>query len=211
VLEPPTFGQVVYIDSYQEGIKAALASADSACEKILTAAISLTTVYGAVIALVAPKEKAADIWVTLPFVGFAAAVVICMWAQSKGIEFAQDDKVSTVKEKITGIINSKRGLARLAVVVLAASLVGAGVIVNKEYGKPPTDAGADKVAVTLSPEALEVLSKSCDGTQNPVRGEIKKSEFPGDLVAITVGAGDCPAGAQTFSLPRESVALVVKE
>ncbi|WP_159064224.1 hypothetical protein [Streptomyces canus] len=206
--DPLTYGEQITVASYEEGVKAALASTDSACEKILTAAISLTTVYGAVIALVVPKDQTTDWKAVPPFAGFALAVVLCMWAQTQGIKFAPDDGTDTLKSHITGIIDKKRKKAVGAVIVLAISLIGAGVVVSLLYGKAPSEEKAQKASITLSPEAHRAVSRECGSIANPVQGTIEEADLPTGSVTISVSAKECPNGTHKFSIPTPSVMLV---
>ncbi|WP_405761850.1 hypothetical protein [Streptomyces sp. NBC_00045] len=203
---PPDFGQRIVINSYMEGIKASLSSSDSACEKILTAAISLTTVYGAVITLVAPKDESASFSTALPFCGFALAALACMWGQSCGIKFADDKLMSSVESNLKTVIRKKRWAARVAVVILAASLAIAGFVLNDQYGKKPQDSEPKSANITLSMEAHRALSQKCDGIQNPVRGNIKEGNI--NSTTMTIVVSDCPKGPLEFTIPVTSATLV---
>ncbi|GAA3010949.1 hypothetical protein [Streptomyces fulvorobeus] len=203
---PPDFGQRIAIDSYTEGIKASLSSSDSACEKILTAAISLTTVYGAVIALVAPKDESADFSTALPFCGFALAALACMWGQSCGIKFANDNLMSSVKVNLETVIRKKRWAARVAVMVLTLSLAFAGFVLSDQYGKQPQEPKSKSADITISAETYRALSQKCDGIQNPVRGEI--AEVDAKSTTMTIAISSCPKGPLKFTVPVTSVTLV---
>lgn len=203
---PPDFGQRIVIDSYTEGIKSSLASSDSACEKILTAAISLTTVYGAVIALVAPKDKTADIVTAIPFIGFALAALACMWGQSCGIKFAEDQLMSTVKANHRTVVRKKRWAARGAVAALAVSLIIAGFVLSDQYGKQPQEPESKPASITLSKEAHQALTQRCDGIRNPVQGELEDASSSSATLKIKVK--DCPSGPVEFTVPVASVTLV---
>lgn len=205
---PLDFSQRIVVDSYTEGIKSSLASSDSACEKILTAAISLTTVYGAVIALVAPKDEVADIVTAIPFIGFGLAALACMWGQSCGIEVAKDQLMSTVNRNHKTVVQKKRWAARGAVFALAVSLIVAGFVLSDQYGKQPQESGSRQASITLSEEVYRTLSQRCDGIKNPVRGELDDEGVSSSSATMTIKVKDCPSGPVEFAVPVASVTLV---
>ena len=81
-LRPPTLAENLAIEGYKTAITTALASVNGVCDKIVTAAFSVATAFGAVVALVAPKESPAPLLMALPFLLFAAAVALALYAQS---------------------------------------------------------------------------------------------------------------------------------
>lgn len=203
-----TFGENATVEAYSEAVKASLAAADSACSSILTAVISLATVYGAVLALVTPKENPSEIALAVPFVFLGAAAVVCMWAQSTGIEFAGDDRYETVRSNIKTTIEVKRRRLRVAVSLLGVGLVIAGIIVGVNYSKPPEDAGRKPVSITLSSEVYQALREACGQVSNPVRGTVEIDKLTEPSVEVELDAKTCPAGKTSFNVSTETLLLM---
>jgi hypothetical protein len=63
-----TFEEQTAVTAYEKAVSDALSAADSAAEKLITAAFSIATAYGALVALVAPKEETRSLVLGLPFI-----------------------------------------------------------------------------------------------------------------------------------------------
>jgi hypothetical protein len=133
-LRPTTLEEQLALEAYQEAIKGALSSADSAADKILTAALSVSTLYGALVTLVKPETEAAPIVLAIPFALLALAAVISGWALTAGVSNLESAKVESVKKAVRDTISAKRLRSNAAVLLMAIALVAAGVVVTYAYG-----------------------------------------------------------------------------
>src|SRR5256885_11469213 len=101
---PPYYNESVLLDAYKEAIKGALAAADTAADKILTAAFSLTTAYGALVALAQPKAGSTPIVILLPFLPFACAAVLAVLALLPSVSVAATNELAKVTGAVSGTL-----------------------------------------------------------------------------------------------------------
>ncbi len=205
-LEGLTFGEAVGVDNYKGALNGALAGADSLADKIVTAALAVGSAYGAVIALVAPKDSATPWQVVWPFVPLAGAVGLALWAQSRSVSIATEDEVDKVVATINSTISEKRKYGRWALYALIAALILAGVIVAKYYGpSAKTDSQPANVTVYLNAAGAKAVGVACGGTnQTSVTGTT--TDASADPLVLKVDDKACANGGGTLVLPRRTVA-----
>lgn len=204
-LMPLDFATDSLVIGYRAGIKASLGAVDAACASVLTAVVALATAYGAVLTLVTPKNGTTEGYSIIPFFFLGASAALCMWAQSAGIEFADDNKISTVRSKIEGIIGKKRNYLRLAIASLALALAVAGATVTLRYGKASSGAEKKPANITLSPVTHQALQQACKNAPNPIRATVDPDQLKAAQIEVVL---KCLRDKQSFSLPAESVLLV---
>lgn len=203
---PLSFVTDSLVNGYREGIRASLGAVDAACASVLTATVALATAYGAVLTLVTPKDGTTEGYSVVPFFFLGAAAATCMWAQSTGIEFADDNRISTVKTKIKEVIKKKRDRLRWAISLLAIALAIAGVVVTAHYGKQADGGGTKSASITISPTGYQVLQKACKNAPNPIRATVDPEQLRTSQIEVTLDS--CPQGKKSFVLPVDSVLLV---
>jgi hypothetical protein len=207
-LVPLTFSEAVAVDNYKAAMSGAFSAADSVADKVVTASVSIATAYGAVIALVAPKDTPAPWQAALPFVAMAAAVGTALYAQSLGISIAPTDKVNDVLARITSTINSKRVWGRRALYALVAALIIAGYVIYEYYGpSAEEDETPAQVTLYLSSAGTKAVSLAC-GRKNltSLRGEVKDvSNLSEARVSLEVSESQCPSGAGVVELSQRAI------
>jgi hypothetical protein len=207
-LQPLTFSQAVGVDSYKATMTGALAAADSVADKVVTAAVSFATAYGAVIALVTPKDAQTPWQVAVPFAPLATAVGLALYAQSIGISVSPKDDVDVVLTNTTTTIDSKRRLGRWALYALVVALLASGYVVYTYYGPSAKKDTPAQVTLYLTPAGTKAVSVAC-GKQGiaVIRGSVKDV---GDLAAarvpLHVTKQACPSGGGTLLLPQQEIA-----
>jgi hypothetical protein len=206
VLRSPTFDEEVAIDNYRNASKEALSAANSVADKIVTAAFSIATAYGALIALVKPEETPSPIAAVIPFALLAIAVGIALYAQSLGIGLAGGDELEKLQKAVKDTVGAKRLWSRVALACLALGVLVAGILVNDVYAKPAPKSPVP-VHVWLTAPGVESLKKTCGEKQDAViAGKVKAIE---DLekrsIPLEVAAKACPDGAGTVVLRRRQI------
>jgi hypothetical protein len=209
-LRAPTFAESVVIDSYKGAATGAIASADSVADKIVTASVSVATAFGAVVALVTPKDSTSGYVIAIPFVLLAAAVGTSLYAQSIAVPINLSDDLATVKSSIDDTIKSKRlwgriGLGALAIGILIAALVLASTYRESKKAKAKTTA----VTLWLTSSGEKTVQVACGRSfTSPLKGTVTDpAKLSGETIVVKVGKKACPAGAATLVLPRKAVAL----
>jgi hypothetical protein len=150
-LRPVSLEEEIALEAYREAIKAGLASADGAADKILTAALSIGTAYAGLLALVKPEKEAAPTLLALPFIALGIAALCAAWALSRGVKSLSQLKVDAVRGAVDDTLKSKRLWTGLAVLGIVAGLGLAAIVVFSAYG-----AGA--VSPVASPSPSPVVS-----------------------------------------------------
>ncbi|HEY1853043.1 MAG TPA: hypothetical protein VGG40_00520 [Solirubrobacterales bacterium] len=207
-LQAPTFNQLVAIENYKSASKEALSAANSAGDKITAAAFSFATAYGAVIALVEPKETPAAVLAAIPFALLALAAVLALYAQSIGISIAGTDDVDKLKDAVDSAITAKRRWAWGALALLAAGVIVAGLIVGDKYAGPAQSSSPIQVEVWLSQPGLKVAEEVCGGSvKTMIEGTVASTDALSDeRVGLTVNKASCGSGAGTLYLSQWLIA-----
>jgi hypothetical protein len=208
-LRAPTFAETVSLDNYKAAMGNALSAADSLADKVVTASFSVATAYGAVVALVAPKDSSSPLLILAPFIALGVAVALALFAQSLGISLTDTDDLGTIRTRINSMISSKRLWGRLALVALAAGIVIAGYAVRETYGPAATSTGSTTVRVWLTPAGTNLVARVCGGGRvTELAGQVDNADQLTDSrVPITVDAKACPAGKGTILLPQRAIAV----
>jgi heme A synthase len=208
-LRAPTFDEAVAIDNYKAASKEALSAANSVTDKIVTAAFSIATAYGAVIALVAPEETPSPLAVAIPFALLAIAVGTALYGQSIGIDLSGDDEVDKLQGIVNNTVKSKRRWSRGALIALALGVLAAGILLRDAYAKPATPESPVSVRVWLNPHGVKALEKTCGPHGPSIAGKVKSIEgFEKRSIPLEVTAAACPSGAGTVVLRRRQVTVV---
>ena len=108
---------------------------DSVADKVVTAAFSVATAYGAVIVLIAPKDSQTPWQAVIPFVPLALAMGLALYAQSDWDRDRRDGRCgdrpdARSKHELAG----KRKRGRWSLAALVAALLAAGWVVYWFYG-----------------------------------------------------------------------------
>jgi hypothetical protein len=207
VLRGETFSEKVAIDSYTAAASGALASTDGVGDKITTAAFSIATAYGAVIALVSPKDSRSPPLVVSPFVFLAIAVVLGLIAQSVKVDLTPTNDTGVIASRIDSTLSGKRKLLALAMVALVAGLILSGVAVYKTYGPGAAKTPSTSVSIWLTPAGKQLVEDSCGNSATPFVGTVNGTDaLSGTSVAVTVTKAQCPKGGGTLVLPRRAIA-----
>jgi hypothetical protein len=207
-LRAPTFSESVAIENYTSAMKGALSSADSLADKIVTAAVSVGTAYGAAIALVAPKDSPAPWEALAPLAALATALGLALYAQSIGISIAADEGLETIQKKVSDVISAKRNWARAALGALVLGLMLAGAILYAKYG-PNAEKEATPTAVRLyfTPAGTTVIKRACAKDLNEMIVKVDDlKQLTEERIKVTVGPPDCPSNAGTLVLPQRAIA-----
>jgi hypothetical protein len=209
-LRAPTFDEAVAIDNYKAASKEALAAANGVGDKIVAAAFSFATAYGAVIALVAPKESPALVVVVIPLLLLAAAAVLALWSQSIGVKIAPTDEVSNLRTAVNSAISAKRWWSRGALATLVVGVVIAGIVVNDNYAEPAKKDSPVAVQVFLTPAGARFADKACGGgVRDGFEGTVESaSSLTAERVGVMVAASGCAAGASTLYLDQKLIAAL---
>jgi hypothetical protein len=149
--------------------KQALAAATDASGAVLTAAFSIATAYGAVVALVSPKGGKTPNSVVLPFVFLAIAVVASMIGRVWGVSLDETNDIATIRSKVHGAVLAKRIFAGIAVAVLAVGVVAAGVVVSHSYGKGTT-ASSSSGTIFLTADGHTTIQAICGVDETSLQG-----------------------------------------
>ena len=206
-LRPPTLAENLAIEGYKTAITTALASVNGVCDKIVTAAFSVATAFGAVVALVAPKESPAPLLMALPFLLFAAAVALALYAQSIAVAPIARNTVEDAESSVKTAVDDKQWLARAAIILLVAGMASAAWVIYKTY-RPSTESASD-ATLWLSPPGTKLVAQAC-GTRNATQLQGKVEDFSAKPVEVEVDESACPSGAGTLLLPRTAIAVARK-
>jgi hypothetical protein len=208
-LRAPTFAESAAIDTYKEAVTGALSSADSVSDKIVTAAFSVATAFGAIVALVTPKDSTSHYLVALPFVLLAAAIGAALYAQSRAVPIKPTDDLTTVKSSVDSTVRSKRLWGRVALAALAAGMLVAGGVLVSTYRESTKKSTPTAVQLWLTPAGASTVARACGpGTPSPLKGTVADpKQLAAATVEIKVDATACPGGAGLLVLPRAAIAV----
>jgi hypothetical protein len=212
-LRAPTFNEEVAIDNYKAASKDSLSSATSVADKIVTAAFSIGTAYGAVIALVAPKDTPAPLVAAIPFALLALAIVSALYAQSIAVAVAGTDDLDSLTSAVNDTAHKKRKWGRIALALLTAGIIATGIIIREEYSEPAKEGSPEPVEVLLTESGAQSVGSAC-GTagQDRIMGTVEDADsFSADPLQLTVTEDACRDAPGTLSLPKTAVALVSQQ
>jgi hypothetical protein len=202
----PTIGQSVALEDYKEALKAALPAADAVGDKLVTAAVSVATAYGAVIALVSPKESAGFVKLAVPFVGFALALGLGLWSQTFGVNLEPNDKLEDAERRIKKLIVCKRRTNRLALFALMVGIIVAGVIIANVYRpKPEVPKSA---AIRLTSAGVAEVKAACSEPMPSasITGDLDPTKLTSNW--ITIEAPSPCSSAKSLTIPAKDVLSV---
>jgi hypothetical protein len=207
-LRAPTFAESIAIDNYKAATGAALTSADAVSDKVVTAAFSVATAFGAIVALVAPKDSAPGLLLALPFLLLAVAVGLALWAESIAVPINLQNDLGTVKTNVENTVKSKRNWSRGALIMLAVGMLAAGLVLVDRY-RAPAKTEAAQVSVWLTPAGTKAVAKVCGAAvPTPLTGTVSgPSGLTSDRVELTPTAGTCGAGRRTLVIQQKEIAL----
>lgn len=205
-LRAPTLAESAAIKTYTAAVEGSLKSTDDTGDKLATAAVSVATAYGAVIALVAPKDSTAAVIVALPFAAFAVGLVLGLWTQSLGISAKPEDALPALQSSVEDLVKRKRCLNRIALIVLGLGLVGAGVVVADKYQTPQKTSAT--AVVWLSPLGQADVGTACSKQLTMITGNVDPSTLTSAWVAIEKPMPQCPGAGNTLVLPANAIVSV---
>ena len=205
-LEPLDWEDEVFIDVHKTAVEKALESSDGACGTILTACFSLATAYGAVIALVAPKDQQAPLLVVAPFVLLVAGAVVALIGKAAGISLDRFATTGQVKKLVEDAVGQKRKASWWAVGFAAAGVILAGIVVFATYSEPDEFA-AENSEIILSNAGKAHVADVCGDEAESVFGNATFSERWVTIELNDESTANC-GGVMTLTLPAASVAYV---
>src|SRR5712692_3665954 len=132
-LRPLTTGEQVVLAAYQEAMKGAVEATNRAAEVLTTVAIAAITAYGALVTLIQPKAAPAPVLAGLPFVIFAAAVVVAVWSRLIGVPITTESNLDNIQKTLGDKVARKRRLAIFALIIVAAGIVFSGFLITSIY------------------------------------------------------------------------------
>jgi hypothetical protein len=207
VLRGETFSEKVAIDTYTAAATGALTVSDGVGEKVATAGFSIATAYAAVIALVAPKDSRSPIFVVLPFVLLAIAVVLALIAQAVRVSLEPTNDPKVIADRISTTLSRKRGWLLGAIAFLVAGLIFGGVAVYETYGPGAESTPNTTVSIWLTPGGEQLVTDACGKASNPLVGMVKDTDaLSASTVPVIVTQAECADGAGTIVLPRRAIA-----
>ncbi|MCP4303566.1 MAG: hypothetical protein GY788_01510 [bacterium] len=162
-LGPLDFEQVQILEAYKSAYKSAIEGVNASCGKITTASFSLATAYGAVLALVKPKDEVAVIWVVLPFAGFALAALCGLAGHTDAISGKPSAEYDVMETEVTGTIDRKAQWAYSGLGFLVVAVFVAGLVTYGRYGQQTPTETSTEVTVQLSTTGEELVASLCDG------------------------------------------------
>lgn len=160
-LTPLSFEQSMLVETYREGYKASITSANGSCEKITTGAFTLATAYGALIALVVPEDAVPGWLVAAPIVVFVVAAVLALAGHLVGQDGTPTAEYADIQNDVKSTLRRKRIWARVAIGVLAAGICFGGIITYVQYGSS-AETSAQTSRVELTTDGRELVSSLCD-------------------------------------------------
>jgi hypothetical protein len=204
-----TVDELVAVDSYKSAASGALEAADKLADKIVTASFSFATAYGAVIALVAPKDSTQPLIVVLPFALLGIAVGLALYAQSMAVGIQEGAQLAALRTSVSSVVDQKRSWGRGALAVLTVGLLVAGYVLHEKYAEPAEDDSAAVVQIWLTAAGTSYVADACgnEGVAQ-VDGVVEKVDtLSASRVPLIVDATACPDGAGTLFLPQRAIAV----
>lgn len=203
-LEDLTWEDQVLIDTHKAALEKALESGDGACGTIVTACFSLATAYGAVIALVAPKDKQAPLLVVAPFLLLAGGAVVALVGKATGISLDRFATTKQVKRLVEQAIRAKRKASWWAVGLAATGVCLAGYVVFATYGEPATPAVKNSEIVFTAVGKTQFAS-ACGAAADSVVGTATLGER-WVTIALEGDAATACRDVESLTLPAAAIA-----
>ena len=208
-LRAPTFAESLVIENYKGAITGALTSATAASDKIVAAAFSVATAFGAVIALVSPKDSTSSLWIALPFALIAIAVAAALYSESIAVSVELTDDLAAVKRNVDTAIFQKRLFGWIALGALAAAMIGAGFVLSSGYRASSKKVSPINAEVWLTSTGTKTLAQACGaGAASPVAGTVADAAaLASTVVNVKVDKTACRNGGGTLVLPSSTIAI----
>jgi hypothetical protein len=202
-----TFAEHVVVEGYKAAAAKAVSDADTLADKIVTASFSVATAYGAVVALVTPKDSPSTMLIVAPFVVIAGAIGLALLAQSFTLPLQVSNDFATVQASLASTTSKKRWTGRGALAVLAIGVALAGYAIYETYGPgAEEDKPSTAVELWLTTAGEVVMTDACGTSKSPVSGMIHDtSELSETRVEIVLDATVCTNGAGTLVLPQKAI------
>jgi hypothetical protein len=205
-----SFDELVAIDNYKSATSNALAATAAMADKIVAAAFSVGTAYGAVVALVAPKDSASPLLVIAPFAVLALALGIALWGEGIGVPITSTTTTEQARTSVTSTITTKRRWNNAAIVVLVVAMALAGYVLYDTYR--PTAGSKMTVTIWLTSAGARLVDQACgmQGTLQ-IKGQVENlSDLSSKRVQVDVDKTACKSGAGTIVLPQAAIDVVKK-
>lgn len=200
-VRPLSFEEQTAVAAYEKAISDALAAADSAAERLITAAFSIATAYGALIALVAPEDETKSWILGLPFLPLMGAAIAAMVAHTVGIDVDITGDIQLVTRRIESSIVSKRRPAWIALVLMVVAVAVAGWIVVDRYSGGETASDDLSVTIWVTPSEAQKLVSVCGTTTASISGLAKAEALSSTapFLSLKPEARSCGDHAQLLS------------
>jgi hypothetical protein len=208
-LRPLSFEEQVAVDNYKKATSESLAATGEMADKIVTAAFSVATAYGAVVALVAPKDSASPILVVAPFAVLALALGIALWGEGIGVPVTSATTTEDARTSVTNTIGTKRLLNNIALSVLVVAMALAGYVLYHTYR--PSAGSKMTVTIWLTSMGSHLVDQACGMSTPQIRGQVDDlSDLSSKRVQISVDKTACKSGAGTIVLPQAAIDVAKK-
>ncbi|MEU1013145.1 hypothetical protein [Streptomyces sp. NPDC005890] len=212
-LRVPTFSEAIAIETYREIVKQEFSSITTSSAHLLTATLTLTTAYTALLVFASPTGHIETTHAALPYIPFAAAAITCIWSLAKrGVAPNQQVAIGQISSTLSSARKWKRGLMVAAFLFLVIALVLAGIVTANGYAATRVSDSDKSATLILSPAGIDSASKLCRGLANPVHGSVNESIGASDQIAIRVtdetGKAPCPQSNQWLVLRRSDVQVL---
>jgi hypothetical protein len=166
------------------------AAADPLGDRIATAAFVAGAGFGAVAAVLAPKDHRSPAFVIVSLSLLLVALLAAVWARWSSARWA-------------------RLWLAAALAALVAGVAVAGATLYLEYGPGArTPAAQHRVFATiwLGAHGEKLVAQMCGTPVNPLHGYVSGADaLTADHVSILVDKGSCPSGAGTLVLPPHAI------
>jgi hypothetical protein len=206
---PLTYTEETARVAYEKAISDSLTSATSSAEKLLTAAFSIATAYGALIALVAPENETKSWILGLPFLPLMGAAIAAMVALTLGISADITNDIEKLTERIENSVKAKRIPSWIALGFMVVAVAIAAWVVVDRYGGGATPTGDTSVTIWVTPSQAKELASVCGTPTASISGLTAEDglESTAPLLTLKPEAGSCGDHAQLV-IPKARVVAV---
>ncbi len=189
---PLSFEEELAVSAYEKATSDALSAADSAAEKLITAAFSIATAYGALIALVAPEDDTSSWILGLPFVPLMIAAIAAMFARTRGVDVDLTNEIDKVMERVEDAVKAKRTPSWIALGFMVLAVAVAGWIVVDRYSGGET-LEVKSVTIWVTQNEAQRLAGVCGEATASISGESKVDALGAEdpFLAVKPSMGSC--------------------
>ena len=208
-VRPLSYVEETAVTAYEKAITDALSSANSAAEKLIAAAFSIATAYGALIALVAPEDETKSWILGLPFLPLMGAAIAAMYALTRGIDVDITSDITLVTERVEKSVTDKRNPSWVALALMVIAIAIAGWIVADRYSGGEKASEDLSLTVWVTPSEAERLASVCGATTKSIAAlaaeEALGSTAP--LLSLKPETGSCGDHARLV-IPKAHIVAI---